>query len=108
MCGIAGIVSTSGAALRGVAHRLAIMDRLIAHRGPDGQGIWISAQNTAGFCHRRLSIIDLSEAAAQPMTSEAGSVITYNGEIYNYPELRAALSAHWTFRTHSDTEVILA
>jgi asparagine synthase (glutamine-hydrolysing) len=84
------------------------MDELIAHRGPDGNGAWLADKQNVGLAHRRLSIIDLSEAAAQPMAGENGAVITYNGEIYNYVELREALAAHWQFRTNSDTETILA
>ena len=61
-----------------------------------------------GFAHQRLSIIDLSEDAAQPLAGPNGTIITYNGEIYNYLELRAKLSKDWEFRTTSDTETILA
>lgn len=84
------------------------MDELIAHRGPDGSGVWMSDRQDVGLAHRRLSIIDLSDAAAQPMAGANGAVVTYNGEIYNYVELRDALAAHWQFRTSSDTETILA
>jgi asparagine synthase (glutamine-hydrolysing) len=84
------------------------MDRLLAHRGPDGNGAWTADAQNVGLAHRRLSIIDLSDAAAQPMAGANGAVITYNGEIYNYVELREALAAHWRFRTGSDTETILA
>jgi asparagine synthase (glutamine-hydrolysing) len=87
---------------------LAAMSSLIAHRGPDGLGQWQSDTKQVGLVHRRLAIIDLSESAAQPMQGINGTVIAYNGEIYNYPELREALKRHWTFRTHSDTECILA
>ncbi len=82
------------------------MNRMQAHRGPDGEGTWVSPDGRIGLAHVRLSIIDLSEAAAQPMISESGNVITYNGEIYNYVELRHELGAE-NFRTTSDTEVIL-
>lgn len=81
---------------------------LTAHRGPDGVGQWQRENDSIGFVHRRLSIIDLSEAAAQPMRASDGSVVTYNGEIYNYKELRTALAPHWTFKSKSDTECILA
>jgi asparagine synthase (glutamine-hydrolysing) len=107
MCGIAGIISLRGR-IPALRQKLGIMDELIAHRGPDGNGVWMSERQNVGLAHRRLSIIDLSEAAAQPMSGANGAVITYNGEIYNYVELREALSAHWQFRTTSDTETILA
>jgi asparagine synthase (glutamine-hydrolysing) len=84
------------------------MSSLISHRGPDGSGEWWSKDHRAGLVHRRLAIIDLSPSGAQPMRGHNATVITYNGEIYNYVELRKELSAHWTFRSTSDTEVILA
>ena len=82
------------------------MNDLLRHRGPDGEGTWQHARRCAGFAHRRLSIIDLS-TGDQPMTDPAGNWITYNGEIYNYIELREELGAA-NFKTTSDTEVILA
>jgi asparagine synthase (glutamine-hydrolysing) len=82
------------------------MDHLQRHRGPDGRGIWIRPGSHVGFAHQRLSIIDL-DTGAQPMSDAAGNWITYNGEIYNYIELRDELASE-TFRTTSDTEVILA
>jgi asparagine synthase (glutamine-hydrolysing) len=87
---------------------LACMNQLIAHRGPDGHGSWQTSDKTCGLAHRRLAIIDLSETGRQPMTAPNGSVITYNGEIYNYRELMADLSRGWEFRSRSDTETILA
>ncbi|MBL8419100.1 MAG: asparagine synthetase B, partial [Dechloromonas sp.] len=84
-------------------------DRLI-HRGPDHGGLWMRDDKKLAFGHRRLAIIDVSAEANQPMQSEDGRfVITYNGEIYNYLELRETLArlGH-TFRTGSDTEVLLA
>ncbi len=107
MCGIAGFVSL-GNPYVGSGIALRAMSSLIAHRGPDGEGEWSSADSRVGLVHRRLAIIDLSESGAQPMRAPNGTVITYNGEIYNYIELREELSAHWTFRSSSDTEVILA
>jgi asparagine synthase (glutamine-hydrolysing) len=88
----------------------AILQRMagsLAHRGPDGQDIWLDGETGIGFAHRRLAIIDLSDAGRQPMTSHDGRfVLTFNGEIYNYRELRAALPReHW--RGASDTEVLL-
>lgn len=84
---------------------LADMNARQRHRGPDGEGQWLSPNSRVGFGHVRLSVIDL-ETGAQPMQSESGNVIVYNGEIYNYPELRAELGPD-QFRTRSDTEVIL-
>jgi asparagine synthase (glutamine-hydrolysing) len=108
MCGIAGIVSIDGTPLPGIGASLAVLDRLIAHRGPDGQGNWVAPGRHVGLAHRRLAIIDLSAAAQQPMAAPGPTVISYNGEIYNYVELRDALSSGWQFRTVSDTECILA
>src|SRR5262245_57819737 len=78
-------------------------------RGPDGQGLWMSDDRRTGLAHRRLAIIDLDERAAQPMMSSDGRrVITFNGEIYNYRELRSELEGRGhSFRTSSDTEVVL-
>ena len=84
-------------------------DRMV-HRGPDGAGVWAAADGSVGLAHRRLAIVDLSEAAAQPMENETGSVrVVFNGEIYNHAQLRPELErAGHRFRTdHSDTEVIL-
>ena len=108
MCGIAGIVSIDGTPLPGIDASLSVLDRLIAHRGPDGQGSWVAAGRHVGLAHRRLAIIDLSAAAQQPMAAPGPTVISYNGEIYNYVELRDALSSGWKYRTASDTECILA
>lgn len=78
-------------------------------RGPDGEGVWVSEDHTVGLGHRRLAIIDLSPAGAQPMASDDGLVrVTFNGEIYNYKDLRAGLEAQgYRFRSHSDTEVLI-
>jgi len=106
MCGIAGILTIEGTAdVRAVRAGI----ELVAHRGPDGERVWSSADGRCVFGHRRLAIIDLSENAAQPMADSSGQfVITYNGEIYNYLEVREELkSLGALFRTESDTEVIL-
>jgi asparagine synthase (glutamine-hydrolysing) len=104
MCGIAGCYQqTDGRKLAEV-----MTDR-IAHRGPDAAGIWEHGDDhvTAQLGHRRLSIIDLSSAADQPL-SKNGLTLVYNGELYNYRELRSELTAHGVrFTTKSDTEVIL-
>src|SRR5712692_5499120 len=107
MCGIGGIASIDGAAIPNLTGALDLLGRMVAHRGPDGDGIWAAASGRAGLAHRRLAIIDLSDSASQPMV--AGPVtITYNGETYNYRELRQQLASGWQFRTNSDTECILA
>lgn len=82
----------------------------MSHRGPDAAGLWIAEDGLAGLCHRRLSIIDLSDAANQPMASNDGRhVLVYNGEIYNYRDLARELQDRGhRFRTSSDTEVLLA
>jgi asparagine synthase (glutamine-hydrolysing) len=91
---------------------VAASNALLAHRGPDGEGLWTRPAGSAPFVtlgHRRLAIIDLSDAAAQPMANDDGSLqVTYNGEIYNYVELMAELEAKGhRFRSRSDTEVLL-
>ncbi len=106
MCGIAGQLSLSGEPLPRLSENLAAMSHLLRHRGPDGEGSWIHPSWTVGFAHRRLSIIDLS-TGHQPMADSSGNQFTYNGEIYNYLELRETLGAD-QFSTVSDTEVILA
>src|SRR5436190_1964271 len=106
MCGIAGALSLSTTEIPNLGRQISAMNRLLSHRGPDGEGTWQHLRGFAGFAHRRLSIIDLS-TGDQPMTDVAGNWITYNGEIYNYIELREELGAA-NFKTTSDTEVILA
>lgn len=107
MCGIAGVFGLRpGTAIdRAVAERMSLA---VAHRGPDGTGHWHSGDGRVSFAHRRLSIIDL-ETGAQPMADPAtGVVIVFNGEIYNYIELRQELRAQGVcFHTQSDTEVLL-
>ena len=106
MCGIGGALTLSLQEIPNLGRRLEVINDLLGHRGPDGQGTWQHRHGCVGFAHRRLSIIDLS-TGDQPMTDSAGNWITYNGEIYNYIELRAELGAA-NFKTTSDTEVILA
>ncbi|MBM3489278.1 MAG: asparagine synthase (glutamine-hydrolyzing) [Alphaproteobacteria bacterium] len=108
MCGIAGAVSLSGRPIEVLGRRLAVMAGLIRHRGPDGEGFWRAADDCVGFAHRRLAIIDLSPTGAQPMLAPNATAITYNGEVYNYRELREELAPHWRFRSNSDTECVLA
>ena len=106
MCGICGKVyfDREYAVTR---QELLQMSCTLAHRGPDGEGVW--ADGNVGLAHRRLAIIDLRAVAAQPMSNADGSVwITFNGEIYNFRDLRADLEARGhMFRTQSDTEVII-
>jgi len=105
MCGICGVINKKMQQLPSVQATVDVMNRLIAHRGPDGEGIWIHPNEFLGFGHRRLSIIDLS-TGDQPMRDQYGNWITYNGEIYNYIELREEIGSD-QFKTASDTEVIL-
>lgn len=105
MCGIAGIISKS----KIDTDLLKKMTDVIAHRGPDGEGHWLNDAETVGFGHRRLSIIDLSDAGKQPMHYNERYTITYNGEIYNYVELKSDLIKDgYTFTNSTDTEVLLA
>lgn len=105
MCGIAGIWRWDGQPVE--EDRLRAMAKAIAHRGPDGEGIW--SEGGVGFAHRRLAIIDLSPRGAQPMVSaDERYVVTFNGEIYNYQELRRVCEQRGgVFRSDSDTEVLL-
>ena len=108
MCGIAGIIGTDIDALGGADRTIRAMTDALGHRGPDGRGVWIDRQRQVALGHRRLSILDLSDAAAQPMADVSGRLcLVFNGEIYNYRELRQVLN-DYPFRTGSDTEVILA
>src|SRR6185312_15998945 len=81
----------------------------LRHRGPDGTGLWAAPSSEVVFGHRRLAILDLSEAGAQPMVdADSGCAITFNGEIYNFKELRRELEALGErFHSNSDTEVVL-
>ncbi len=107
MCGISGIISQYTSLVNDQS--LQQMTDALRHRGPDGEGFWKNEKNTAGFGHRRLSIIDLTETGAQPMHYLDRYTIVYNGEIYNYLEIKKDLQkAGYTFRSTSDTEVILA
>ncbi|MBL7671913.1 MAG: asparagine synthase (glutamine-hydrolyzing) [Bdellovibrionaceae bacterium] len=104
MCGIFGVLGPTAAE----RDKIKIANQTLSHRGPDAEGYWYDERNLVALCHRRLSILDLSEAGAQPMHSDSGRyVVSYNGEIYNCDALKAQLrKTHW--RGHSDTEVLLA
>lgn len=106
MCGIAGIINLHGITDTDKA-LLGMMSERIKHRGPDGDGVFYD--NNIGLAHRRLSIIDVTKKGCQPMSYMGRYTITFNGEIYNYIELRNELkSKGYTFESNSDTEVILA
>ena len=107
MCGIAGIISTDSLGKEKLNRSIEVMNQLQIHRGPDGQQIWINPNNNVGFGHVRLSIIGLT-SGDQPMTDLYGNTICFNGEIYNYKDLKEELKYDYSFKTNSDTEVILA
>jgi asparagine synthase (glutamine-hydrolysing) len=109
VCGVAGIFAYHYAANPVDAAELRRIRDHLAARGPDGAGEWVGADGRIGLGHRRLAIIDLSPGGAQPMASaDAQCVVSFNGEIYNYRELRAQLEGEGArFRTQSDTEVLL-
>jgi len=111
MCGIAGFIDQAGDLVASGTIIQGMMSRL-HHRGPDGVGYWVDRDAGVAFGHTRLAILDLSEAGSQPMTSACGRyVISFNGEIYNYLEIRAQLEQEGRapcWRGHSDTEVLLA
>jgi len=109
MCGIAALLAVSGTATVDPAILRAMADRL-AHRGPDGAGLWIDPRARVGLAHRRLAIIDPDAHASQPMSNETGTIrVTFNGEIYNHRDLRIELAAagHLFRSDHSDTEVLV-
>lgn len=106
MCGITGILGFDQAVIE--TKSLQKMTNLLKHRGPDGEGIWLNCERSLGLGHRRLAILDLSENGAQPMHYGGRYTITFNGEIYNYIELRRDLiSKGYMFTSDSDTEVLL-
>ena len=108
MCGIAGFIHLNNQSVEGGSKILTCMGELLAHRGPDGEGSWLDDSGKVGLAHRRLAIIDLSSSGAQPMKGRDGTLITLNGEIYNYLELQESLSGSWNFSSDSDTETVLA
>jgi asparagine synthase (glutamine-hydrolysing) len=110
MCGIAAVIDVRGN--RNNGSLLSLLDAMISiqrHRGPDAQGKYIAPVGSAALGHTRLSIIDLSEQGSQPMSDVSGRYwLVFNGEIYNYLELRQELRGSYSFRTRTDTEVLLA
>ena len=105
MCGISGIINCNNKL--NIQSSLLMMNNIQCHRGPDDTSIWINNDNTIGFGHVRLSIIDLN-TGQQPLKNDIGNVIILNGEIYNYLDLKIELSNKYNFKTNSDTEVVLA
>ena len=109
MCGLVGVLAFND--FRVTPELIKRMNDTIIHRGPDGEGVWVSDKCNIGLGHRRLSIIDLSQTASQPMVSQDGNIqLVYNGEIYNHAEIRKELEqlGVGAWRTdHSDTEVVL-
>ena len=107
MCGMCGIFNIAGESVQ--AHEVAAMTATLQHRGPDDEGVYATPDGQVGLGNRRLAIIDLSPAGHQPMSNEDGSVwIAYNGEVYNFAELRQELlAAGHVFRSHTDTEVLI-
>jgi asparagine synthase (glutamine-hydrolysing) len=110
VCGLTGFIDPRGGRGEELAGFAAVMASTIAHRGPDDSGTWTDTECGVAFGHRRLSIIDLSAHGHQPMHSHSGRfVIVYNGELYNFRDVRQELEAHAVrFSGHSDTEVLLA
>jgi len=106
MCGIAGFIAKDGI----TGGELTALDKMVGalkHRGPDAFGHWINPKKNTVLGHTRLSILDLSENGAQPMTSACGRyTLSFNGEIYNDEEIRAKID--YPYKGHSDTEVMLA
>ncbi len=106
MCGIVGYIDTQNQVDKTM---FAQMVNTLQHRGPDDSGVFFSDDNHIALGHRRLSFLDLSTAGKQPLSNSTQTIwITFNGEIYNYLELKEQLSSHYTFTTETDTEVLLA
>ena len=107
MCGIAGLFRPGGGDDSALAGTVARMAETLTHRGPDAGGLWKNAAAGVAFGHRRLSILELSEAGAQPMRTDCGRLtVTFNGEIYNHLDIRSKLEASGdapNWRGHSDT-----
>src|SRR5438128_6658773 len=104
MCGVAGVLRFDGEPV--ATATLEAMGAAVAHRGPDGEGMW--ADGPIGLVHRRLAIIDLSPAGHEPMSNETGDILlSYNGELYNFRQLRVELEAHG-HHFHSRTDAAVA
>jgi asparagine synthase (glutamine-hydrolysing) len=110
MCGIGGVMFFDGAGETRAREIGSLLEGALRHRGPDGGDVWSHSSGgvSVALAHRRLAILDLSTAASQPMVSDRGSVLTYNGEVYNFGDLRRDLeAAGHAFASTSDTEVVL-
>ncbi len=107
MCGINGFISLTGDPVDQAVTHLEAMNVALAHRGPDDSGKWSDPSGLVHLGHRRLSILDLSPDGHQPMISGNGNVIVFNGEIYNFLELRQRFFSGYNFRSKSDTEILL-
>ena len=109
MCGVAGFYNLRGLGIRGSQEKLELMSTKLSHRGPDGKGSWLNENQSVGLAHTRLSIIDPSSRGSQPMQDLRGNVLVFNGEIYNYLDLRGEEKARGGFfNSDSDSEVILS
>ena len=109
MCGIAGIVSVHPSGTSDLYARASAMSSTMEHRGPDDAGVWQNGDRTVALAHRRLAILDLSPAGHQPMHSaDRNWTVVFNGEIYNFKQIRDELRHRYEFVSHSDTEVLLA
>src|SRR5689334_19921883 len=107
MCGIAGIISKDSLPVS--VERIQLANACLRHRGPEGEGVWINNEGSIALGHLRLSIIDLSKEAAQPMAYLNRYHIIHNGELYNYIEIKEQLCQKgYSFLSQSDTEVIVA
>lgn len=106
MCGINGFYNYSNISLSNEEMLIRKMNDELRHRGPDDSGLWLTDDRSTGLGHRRLSIIDLSSAGHQPMVSPRGSVIVFNGEIYNFLDIRKELDVEHYYSA-TDTEVML-
>ncbi len=109
MCGICGVFKYASSSFEITEELIVRMRDTMTHRGPDDDGVYVSSDRRIGLGHRRLSILDLSSAGRQPMSDDLGTVwIVYNGEVYNFLELRRELeNKGYTFRTRTDTEVLI-
>lgn len=105
MCSIAGMINIKSEKISGIENKLNVMNDLQGHRGPDGRGIWAHDNGFVGLAHTRLAIIDTTDNGHQPMRDDNGNWICFNGEIYNYIELKEEIGGK--YNTSSDTEVIL-
>ncbi len=113
MCGIAGIIDCSSAQRSELIEIANRMCKVLRHRGPDDSGVWVNEEDGVAISHRRLSIIDLSNAGKQPMKSECGRfILTFNGEIYNHRSIRKEINNisdyKYSWKGHSDTETVVA